>query len=77
MATIAHNHSDRVRLGQMKSEYPVSMMQTEIPITGKKYFQETTTSGEIMLKGGRVSARQTLVPSHQPAPAHFVMPPKK
>src|ERR1700731_3713370 len=43
----------RVFFSQMKTGYPVSIRQIEIPRAGRKYFHLTRISGGIMLKGGR------------------------
>src|SRR5262245_52163156 len=71
------NQNIRVLLPQIKNGYPISNTQVHIPATGKRYFHLTSSSGSTILKGGRIRARHTLEPSHQPLPRHFVRPLKK
>src|ERR1043166_7038756 len=67
----------RVLVLQIKNGYPNSNTQMKIPATGNRYFHLTRISGSITLNGGRISARHTLEPSHQPLPTHLVRPLKK
>ena len=66
-----------VLLCQIKNGYVISKRQINIPATGNRYFHLTSISGSTMLKGGRMRARHTLDPFHQPGPRHFVRPLKK
>ena len=73
----ATSHNTRVFRSQIKNGYAVSKRQTEMLRIGNKCFQAISVSGESKLNGGRINAFQMLVPFHQPAPAHFVIPLKK
>jgi len=73
----ATSQNVRVFRNQINSGYPVSKKHTEMLRTGNTFFHAISVSGGSKLNGGRINAYQMLVPSYQPAPAHFVMPPKK
>jgi hypothetical protein len=60
---------------QMKNRYPNSSRQTRIPANG--YFHVTTISGSMTSNGGRMRARHTFNPSHQPLPRAFCQAAKK
>lgn len=77
IATIATSQNLRVPRKEINNGYPVSRRQTEMLRMGNKLFHARSGSGGSELNGGRINARQMLVPSHQPDPAHFVRPPKK